>query len=282
MGWFFSALGALAAAYGLLLLLLLAFQRRLLFFARGRGTPAMDLTLLPAGRLERLATADGETLDAWIMAPKDGRPVLVYLPGALDALDQGHRQERFAALTAQGLGLLAIDYRGYGGSTGAPSEEGFRRDALAAYQAAAACFGPERIVLYGESMGTVLATGLAGKVPARALILEAPMCSMRALVERLLPIVPVRAIMKDMLASDTRIADVRMPLLILHGMRDKVVPIAHGRRLFALARPPKRFVSFAAGNHINLARHGLGAEVEAFLAALEAGRLPPEEIRQVS
>lgn len=276
-----ATLLALAVGYALLLALLYGFQRRLLFFARGRTMPAIDASLLPKARALGIETSDKERLGAWIIAPADQRPVLVYLPGALDNLSQPHRQARFAALTAHGLGLLAIDYRGYGVSTGAPSAAGFHRDARAAYEAAARRFGPERLVLYGESMGTVLATALALEVPARALVLEAPMVSMTALVARLLPFVPVRALMKDVLETDRRIGAVRIPLLIAHGARDRVVPMTHGLRLFALARAPKRFVQFERGNHVNLARYGLGQEVEDFLAACDAGTLSSGEMRRM-
>lgn len=261
-----TVLAALAAGYGLLLLALYVFQRRLIFLFRGRWTPVIDKELLPTAYATTIGTPDGERLCAWMVEPEDDRPVIVYLPGALDNLGQKMRQERFAALTAQGFGLLAVDYRGYGASTGTPSEAGFHRDARAAYEVAARRFGPERIVIHGESMGTVLATALACDVPARALVLEAPMLSMRALIQERLPFVPVRALLKDALESDTRIARVQAPLLIAHGARDHVVPIAHGRRLFELAREPKRFVAFASGNHVNLPRHGLGAAVEDFLA----------------
>lgn len=276
-----AVLLALAAGYGLLVGLLYAFQRRLLFFSRGRGVPDIDAALLPKAHALAIETDDGERLSALLIAPEDLKPVLLYLPGALDNLGQPYRQARIAALTAQGFGLLSLDYRGYGGSTGAPSAAGFQRDAQAAYDTVAQRFGPQRIVLHGESMGTTLATALALKVPARAVVLEAPMLSMRALVERLLPFVPVRALLKDVLENDAHIGQVRLPLLIVHGARDRIVPIAHGRRLFALARAPKRFVTFARGNHVDLARRGLAGEVEDFLAALDAGTLAPEETRLV-
>lgn len=281
MGSVVTVMLALAAGYGLLLLLLYVFQRHLLFFRRSRSAQTIDAGLLPKARATRIETSDGEVLCAWTIAPDEGRCVLVYLPGALDGLGQARRQARFAALTAQGLGLLAIDYRGYGSSTGFPGEAGFHRDARAAYEMAARRFGAERIVLYGESMGTVLATALACAVPARALMLEAPMLSMRALVKLRLPFVPVRALLKDPLESDTRIGAMPLPLLIVHGARDPVVPIAHGRRLYETARGPKRFVTFAQGTHVNLASLGLGRQVEDFLAALDAGTLAPAETRVV-
>lgn len=282
MTFTWTVLLALAAGYGLLLLAIFAFQRRLLFFARDHGALAIDRTLLPMAQAETLETSDGERLSALVIPPQDGRPVLLYLPGALDTLSQAYRQGRFAVLTAHGLGLLAIDYRGYGASSGSPSEAGFHRDAQAAYAAAAARFGPQRIVLYGESMGTVLATALACAVPARALVLEAPMLSMRALAQRRLFFVPVGLLMKDVMENDARMGKVDVPLLLVHGARDHVVPFSHGRRLFALARVPGRFVQFAKGNHLNLARLGLGEEVEDFLAAVEAGTLGSGETRHVA
>lgn len=269
------------AGYALLLFGLFRFQRRLLFLFRGRTMPVIDRRLLPTAEAGTIETSDGERLVVWTVEPRGNAPVLVYLPGALDNLSQARRQARFAALTEQGFGFLAIDYRGYGASTGTPSEQGFRRDARAAHAEGMRRFGRERLVLYGESMGTVLATFLAGKVPARALILEAPMLSMRAIVQRRLPFVPVRALLKDGLESDKRIEKVRLPLLVLHGERDGVVPFAQGRSLYERANPPKRFVAFAKGNHVNLPQHGSAPQVADFLDAIAAGTLPPEETRRL-
>jgi fermentation-respiration switch protein FrsA (DUF1100 family) len=151
---------------------------------------------------------------------------------------------------------LALSYRGYGGSTGQPSEQGLYRDAEAAYAFAAARHPAERIVLWGFSLGSGPAVALAVEHPIGKLVLEAPFTSTVDIAASVFPFVPVRALMKDQYRSDERIGRLAAPLLVMHGGRDNVVPIRYGERLFALAPEPKRFVRFAGGRHENLDEFG--------------------------
>src|SRR5262249_5673448 len=153
---------------------------------------------------------------------------------------------------ANGTGLIALNFRGYGGSTGTPTEEGLHRDADAAYAFAVARYAPERIVLWGHSLGTGVAVRLASEKPVGKVILEAPYTSTVDVAAALFPYVPVRWLMKDQFRSDERIGAVTAPLLIMHGGRDDVISIAFGRKLFALAHEPKRFIAYDNGNHIDL------------------------------
>ena len=200
---------------------------------------------------------------AWHVPPRGDRPVVLYLHGNGGALS--HRAERFRTLTADGTGLVAVDYRGYGGSSGRPTEAGLLVDAETAYGFAAAHYPAARIALWGESLGTGVAVALAAERPIGRLVLEAPFTSAVDLAARRYPFVPVRWLMKDQFRSDLRIAAVAAPLLVLHGARDTIVPIEYGERLFGLAREPKRFVRFAQGEHEYLDRFGALAAVETFL-----------------
>jgi fermentation-respiration switch protein FrsA (DUF1100 family) len=161
---------------------------------------------------------------------------------------------------------LALSYRGYGGSTGSPSEAGMIADARAAYAFATARVPAERIVVFGESLGTGVAVALAATQRIGRLILEAPFTSAVDIGARAYWYLPVRLLMKDPFRSDQRIAKVTAPLLVLHGERDRVVPIALGERLFALANEPKRFVRFPAGTHVDLDEHGALDAVRSFIA----------------
>jgi fermentation-respiration switch protein FrsA (DUF1100 family) len=241
---------------------LYAVQRALMYFPdTERTSPAA--AGLPAAQEILLDTADRERLIAWHVPPRGDRPVVLYLHGNGGALS--HRAERFRALTADGTGLVAVDYRGYGGSSGRPTEAGLLIDAETAYGFAVAHYPAARIAVWGESLGTGVAVALASERSIGRLVLEAPFTSAVDLAARRYPFVPVRWFMKDQFRSDLRIAAVAAPLLVLHGARDTIVPIEYGERLFGRAREPKRFVRFPQGEHEDLDRFGALATVETFL-----------------
>lgn len=251
--------------YGGLLALMYVFQRSLMYFPDTTNySPAQ--TGLPRAEAIRLTSDDGETLNAWHVAPRGDRPVVIYFQGNAGGLNL--RAERFTWLTADGTGLVALNYRGYGGSSGRPSEDGLLRDARAAYQFAATRYPDKRIVLFGESLGGAVAVALAAERKVAGLILDAPFTSAADVGAKAYPFLPVRWMIKDTFRSDLRIARVTAPLLILHGERDGVVPVAFGERLFALAPEPKRLVRFANGGHVNLDEHGAAPVVKEFLTGL--------------
>lgn len=211
-----------------------------------------------------LDTADGERVIAWHVPPRDGKPLVLYFHGNGGSI--AGRINRFRAITADGTGLLALSYRGYGGSTGSPTEVGLLADAAAAYGFATARVPAERIVLWGESLGTGVAVALAAERKVKALVLEAPFTSAADVGAAVYWFLPVRLLMKDQFRSDQRIGNITVPVLILHGGRDRVVPMAFGERLYALANEPKRLVRFPDGGHSDLDAHGAQAVVRAFLA----------------
>jgi uncharacterized protein len=252
-------------AYAGALALMYVFQRALMYSPDTTRTPPAQAGLPQAAEV-MLTSADGERLIAWHVAPRGGKPVVLYFQGNAGASNL--RAERFTWLTADGTGLLALSYRGYGGSTGTPSEEGLIRDATAAYDFAAARYPDKRIVLFGESLGTAVAIALAAERAVAGLILDAPFTSAADVGASAFPFAPVRWLIKDTYHSDRRIGRVSAPILVLHGERDSVIPISFGERLFALARQPKRMVRFADGGHVNLDEHGAARAVKEFLAEL--------------
>lgn len=241
------------AGYGALLALLYLAQRSLMYFPDTRRVAPADADFAGAEEIV-LTTADGERVIAWHVKPKGARPVILYFHG--NGASLRYRVDRFRALVATGAGLLALSYRGYGGSTGAPSERGFMADAAALYDYAAAHYPGARLVLWGESIGGGVAVPLAAEKKVAALVLEAPFSSAVDVAAGSMPIVPVRLLMKDQFRSDLKIAQVTAPILILHGARDRVVPIALGEKLYALANEPKRFVRLAQAGHEDLADFG--------------------------
>ncbi len=260
--WF---LIAAVLGYGGLLALMYVFQRALLYFPDTRRTPPAQAGL-PQAEEVTLTSSDGEKLLAWFVAARGGKPLVIYFQGNAEGL--GARAGRFSWLIAGGSGLLALCYRGYGGSSGQPSEEGLIRDAVAAYDFARARYPAKRIVLSGESLGTAVAVALAAGHEIGGLILDAPFTSAAAVGAAAYPFAPVRWLMKDKFRSDERIGRVSAPLLVLHGGEDRIVPIRFGEALFALAREPKRFVRFPQGGHVDLDDHGAIDVVKNFLAEL--------------
>ena len=257
------------AGYGLLLALMYLFQRSLTYFPDTARTPPAQAGL-PQAQEVRLTTSDGERLIAWSVAPRADKPVIVYFHGNGGALNL--RVQRFSWLTASGYGLVALSYRGYGGSSGSPSEDGILRDARAAYDFAVARYPAGRLVLWGESLGTAVAVALAAEREVGGVMLDAPFTSAADIGAAAYPFAPVRWLIKDAYRSDRRIARVHAPLLVLHGERDRVVPIAFGERLLALANEPKRMVRFAGADHVDLDDHGAAEVVKAFLAGLSKAR----------
>jgi hypothetical protein len=238
-------------------------QRSLMYFPdTAHTTPAA--AGLPEAEEVPLTASDGTPILAWHVAPGNDKPVIVYFHGNGGALR--YRVERFRKLIANGIGLVGLEYRGYGGLGGSPSENGLIADAEAAYAYAAARYPVTRIVLWGESLGTGVAVALAAEKPVGRVILEAPFTSTAAVGARHYWYLPVRLLMKDQFHSDTRIAKVTAPLLILHGVHDQTVPYAMGEQLFNLANKPKHIVRFLDGGHEDLDQNGALDAVARFLA----------------
>jgi uncharacterized protein len=242
-------------AFGGLVAVMYLIQRKLLYFPETVRTQPSAVGL-PAAEEITLDTADGEHVIAWHVPPRANGPVVIYFHGNGGSLRL--RNERFQRITADGTGLVALSYRGYGGSSGSPTEAGLLADADATYAFAIARYRSDRVVLWGESLGTAIAVALAAKSKVGRVILESPFTSAAAVGASVYWFVPVRFLMKDQFHSDERIRNVTVPLLILHGTADTVVPIAFGERLFALANEPKSLVRIPGGGHVNL--DGFGAQ----------------------
>jgi uncharacterized protein len=208
-------------------------------------------------------TADGERVIIWHVPPRDEKPLVIYFHGNAEIV--ASRADRHRELTAHGIGLVALSYRGYMGSSGSPTEKGLLQDAEAAYGFATSRYPSNPVVLWGHSLGSGVAVALASRHAVAKLILEAPFSSAVDVAAAIFPLVPVRWLMHDQFRSDQRIGAVQAPLLIMHGARDWVVPIGLGERLLMLAHEPKRFVRFPEGGHDDLDRWGASAEARRFI-----------------
>jgi uncharacterized protein len=260
IGW--TAVIALCLYAGLAAMIYLS-QRSLMYFPETiHTTPAA--AGLPQAEEISLTASDGVPVTVWSVAPQDGKPVILYFHGNGGALH--YRVERFHKLIADGIGLVALEYRGYGGNAGSPSEQGLIADAEVAYGFAVAQFAPQRIVVWGESLGTGVAVALAAEKPVGRVILEAPFTSALAVGQERYWYLPVRLLMKDQFRSDERIGEVTAPLLILHGVHDRTIPYAMGQHLFDIANKPKHIVRFIDGSHEDLDANGALDAVGRFLA----------------
>ena len=242
-------------------------QREMLFPIPPVGRTAPAAAGLPQAEEHVLTTADGEQVIVWHVPPKPAHAVVLFFPGNGDFL--AGRVRRFKAITSDGTGLVALSYRGYAGSTGSPSEQGLLQDAAAAYAFTTARYAADRIVIWGFSLGTGVAVALAAEHPIGKLILEAPYTSTVDVAASLLPIVPVRLLMRDPFHSDRRIARIKVPLLIMHGENDPAIPIRFGERLFGMANEPKQFIRFPGGGHDDLDDFGATETARQFIGPLK-------------
>ncbi len=233
-----AVLGALAVA--------MSFENSLLYFPtrelasspRAHGLRADELTL---------ATDDGERLAGWWIHGEGNRALLFFHGNAGNAAD---RLERARLLNTRfGLDVFLVDYRGYGRSTGSPSEDGLYRDARAIYRAAGERgFSPDRVVLFGESLGSAVAAELASEVPVGAVVLETPFLSVREMAREHYPWVPALLI-RSRFDSAARVPSISAPKLFLVAGEDEIVPPEQGLRLHALAREPKSLYVIPGAHH---------------------------------
>jgi uncharacterized protein len=256
------ALALAAFLYLVAVAYLYAVQRHVVFQPRG-PLARPDEAGLAGVEVLSLPMADGVTLAAWHAPAKAERPTLLYFHG--NAGNVSYRAERFRDLLDAGFGLLAPSYRGYPGSGGSPSEAALIADGLALFDWLEA--RADGIVLYGESLGTGVVVAVAAKRDASALVLEAPYTATLDVAAEAYPWIPVALLMKDPFLSRERIARVREPVLIVHGAEDRVIPVEHGRRLFALAGEPKRLVIVEGAGHADVWSR-LWPELLAFLKAV--------------
>ena len=267
--WIKIAIGA-AAVYALVGFVAFFGQRKLMYFPdRARTLPAeMGLTGVEERTIE---TPDGERVIAWYGRARPGRPTLLYFHGNGGSL--AIRAPRIARFMVEGWGVYMMTYRGYGGSTGWPSEAANVSDARLAY-AALVTEGvrPTSIVVYGESLGSGIAVRLAAELPVGGVILDAPYTSIVDVAAQAYPFLPVRLFLIDRYESTRSIGAIKAPLLILHGERDGVVPVAMGRELARLAPEPKRLVIFPNGRHSDLYSDGNNAigAVRSWIGSLRA------------
>ena len=229
--------------------LLFSQQRRLIYFPSPGPLPSAA-TALPNGQDVQIETDDAIRLGGWYFPVGEGNPAVLVFAG--NAGDRSARVPLASALNRMGCSVLLFDYRGYGGNSGRPSEDGLAADARAAQAWLAAQPGIEEIVYFGESLGAAVAIGLAVERPPRALVLRSPFTSLPDVGAVHYPWLPVRRLLLDRYPSLERIGSLRVPLLVIAGTRDDVVPEPMSRRLYDAANEPKRYVLVPGAGHDDL------------------------------
>ena len=226
----------------------LLFEKKLIYL------PYRELELTPADlglSFDEVAlrTEDGLRLHGWFLPVQDAAHAVLVCHG--NAGNISHRLDRTLLLQARlKVSVFLFDYRGYGKSEGSPDEEGTYADGRAAYQYLLdRGLASDRIVLFGESLGAAVALQLALEKQAAALVLESSFTSIPDMAAAVYPFLPLGRFVRTRYDNLEKIPSVRMPLLILHGTRDRIVPFEQGERLFRAASEPKRFFAIPGAGH---------------------------------
>ncbi len=212
-------------------------------WARLSGLPLQDVWF---------QASDHTKLFGWYVEPAPGAPVLLWCHG--NAGNIIHRLENLAALVQIGLSVFLFDYRGYGRSQGSPTEDGLYQDALGAYRYLldSRRIRAERLVLFGRSLGAAVAGDLASRHKAAGLILESCFPSVEAVARDFYFGLPAHWLLSARYDLLERLPKINMPILVIHGERDTIIPIEFGRKVFEAALQPKIFYPVPGADHNDL------------------------------
>jgi hypothetical protein len=251
MNGFISIVSVFAIGYAVLAVALFFYQPNLLYFP---DMPSREIEATPADiglgfEALTLTTRDDEQLDAWFIPADPARGVLLFCHG--NAGNISHRLESIRVFHELGLSVLIFDYRGYGQSSGKPTEKGSYRDADAAWHYLVTQRGipAEHIILFGRSLGASVAADLATRQSAAAVILESGFTSVPDLAAKFYPWLPVRWLSRYQYDTRKKLADIHSPVLIVHSRDDEIISYANGERLFEAANEPKQFLELRGGHN---------------------------------
>lgn len=240
------------AIYFLVGFVMYIIQRKLVFKPEAGLLPPDEYGLSELNTHE-LTTDDGEHIECWYHPPVNGEKIILYFHGNKFNLGDDVRVAHFRSFLDKGFGLCVISFRGYGNSSGTPTEEGFYHDARAALKFLKVNkIKQSQIILFGESLGTGVATKMAEENPKiKYVALEAPYTSVCNVAASRHPYLPVHMLMKDHFNSIGRIKTIHANLIIFHGNNDKTIPVTHGKQLYEAANEPKEIILFDDVDHID-------------------------------
>ena len=240
-----------AAAYGVVLLALFIFQSRLVYFpnmpSRALGQAPDSIGL--AFESVEIITEDGIKLHAWYVPAPERRGVVLFFHG--NAGNISHRLDSLKIFNELNLDTLIFDYRGYGRSEGAVSEQGTYRDGEAAWRYLREKRGipAAQIVLFGRSLGAAIAAYVASRHRPGALILESGFISVPDMAAALYPWLPARRLARIKYPTGEYLQTASCPVLVVHSRDDEIIPFEQGRKLFELAGEPKQFLELRGGHN---------------------------------
>jgi uncharacterized protein len=241
---------AFIAVVAAVLALMWTLQRRLIYFPI-TGVPAPGEIGLTDVTPVTFDTTDGLSLSGWFFAASGPSSRVTVLVFNGNAGNRAHRAPLAAALQRRGFQVLLVDYRGYGGNPGAPSNNGLAADARAAhaYLADRSDVDLSRLAYFGESLGTAVAVDLAVEHRPAALVLRSPFTSLSDVGQYHYPFLPVRLLLRDRFSAIDQIRRIRVPLLVIVGGHDRIVPLENSRRLYEAAIAPKTLLVLPEADH---------------------------------
>lgn len=239
------------ATYLILLILLYSIQRSLIYFPTGYA-PKPEEVGVPEMSVVKVQTEDGLTLKAWYRPPNQPEmPTVVYFHG--NAGNIGHRAFIVRPFLNEGFGVLLLTYRGYSGNPGRPTEQGVYSDARAAIQFLKQQGVPSQsTVLIGNSIGSAVAVQMATEYGIAAIVLQAPFTSLGDVGQWHYPFFPVKWFTKDKFDSLSKAKKVHVPVLIIHGKSDRIIPPVFSQRLFEEFSEPKQLHHIPNKGHNDL------------------------------
>lgn len=240
---------AVIAIFLTILVLIWALQRKFVYFPFG-DVPSPQAIGLSGATEVTFPTADGLVLKGWFVKQSE-TPWFTVIVFNGNAGNRAFRAPLADALARRGIAVLLFDYRGFGGNSGLPTEQGLIADSRGVLQYALGRkdTGAKRVAYFGESLGSALAADLAVEFPPAALILRSPFRSMTEVGQHHYPFLPVRWLLRDRFATLDRMARIRCPLLVIAGGRDRIVPTAQSRRLYEAANEPKTLLIIRDADH---------------------------------
>jgi len=249
MPWWLRLAAIVAGVVIVLVGLLWVFQRRLIFLPDSSAVPPAA-TVLPGASDVVLRTTDGLELAAWYRPAPTGscRPTVLVASG-----NAGNRHSRAPLaneLAGNGFGVLLVDYRGYGGNPGSPSEAGLALDIRAARDfLTRAGIADRELIYFGESLGGAVVTDLALEHPPAGLLLRSPFTELAAVGQEHYPILPVRLLLRDRFPVLDAIARITVPTTVIYGTADGVVPAEQSRAVAEHAAGPTEVVVVPGADH---------------------------------
>jgi fermentation-respiration switch protein FrsA (DUF1100 family) len=229
---------------------LMIFEEKFIYFPHKypRGMYE-DARFIPGLKDCWITTEDGVKIHGWFAAADSALATLIMSHG--NAGNISHRIPIIRELQRRKFNVLMFDYRGYGRSEGSPDEEGIYKDGRAVFDYALKLpeVNPRRVVLWGTSLGGAVAVDVALHRRAAGLILESTFSSAKDVARAVYPFLPVHLVLRSQFNSAEKIQNITIPVLVMHGNRDSIIPIALGRKLFRAANDPKEFYEITGADH---------------------------------